>query len=409
MVRFFGGLHTSLDSGVWKPDGVPTIYKVMEGLDNSDFDVEFVLSNYNLFKSSKFCKFYVKRNIKNFKSNFHVLNVFSNKNNFVRKIKNFIFIIKKFFFIVRIIKKFKPDLVYVDRAHIIEGALIKTFFKCKVFVRMMGVAVYKYNDILSGKSFYSKLSRWAFKNKFDHFLFSEDGSDINDFKKEYLKEGISSSTLFNGVKKRITNLKYRRFIQNKFKGKLKILFVSRLETNKKCDLFINSVLNLNHALKKKIVIIIAGSGSELDNLKSLVKKNKSQKLVNFIGSINHDDINILYDTSDIFVSLNTTGNLSNNCLEAFNSGICCIIPEENYLNGCDKIIKEYVGKNSIIRVPYENMHVKLTYILTDLIKNRKKIKVYANNIKKDSKSFLRSWNSRVKNEIILIDKIIKKN
>ena len=157
------------------------------------------------------------------------------------------------------------------------------------------------------------------------------------------------------------------------------------------------------------MIIIAGSGSELDNLKSLVKKNKSQKLVNFIGSINHDDINILYDTSDIFVSLNTTGNLSNNCLEAFNSGICCIIPEENYLNGCDKIIKEYVGKNSIIRVPYENMHVKLTYILTDLIKNRKKIKVYANNIKKDSKSFLRSWNSRVKNEIILIDKIIKKN
>ena len=37
--------------------------------------------------------------------------------------------------------KLKPDLIYIDRAHAFEGALISRFLKIKVFLRMMGVAV----------------------------------------------------------------------------------------------------------------------------------------------------------------------------------------------------------------------------------------------------------------------------
>ena len=38
MVRFFSGLKSSLECGVWDPQGVPTIYKVMESLDKSKFE-----------------------------------------------------------------------------------------------------------------------------------------------------------------------------------------------------------------------------------------------------------------------------------------------------------------------------------------------------------------------------------
>ena len=55
---------------------------------------------------------------------------------------------------------------------------------------MMGVAVYHYNDILKGQTIFSAITRWAFKTNFDHILFSEDGSDINDFKNKYLEEKI---------------------------------------------------------------------------------------------------------------------------------------------------------------------------------------------------------------------------
>ena len=109
----------------------------------------------------------------------------------------------------------------------------------------------------------------------------------------------------------------------------------------------------------------------MDNLQNFVKKNRAQYLIKFLGPIKHNIINDIYDISDIFVSLNTTGNFSNNCLEAFNSGNCCIIPEVNENNGCDKIISKYLKKDSLIRVPFENMCENLTKILANLINNKK--------------------------------------
>ena len=80
--------------------------------------------------------------------------------------------------------------------------------------------------------------------------------------------------------------------------------------------------------------------------------------------------------------------MSNTCLEAFNSGICCIIHQENQSTGCDKIIDNYIRKNSIIRVPHKDMGDNLTKILTNLLTNDSKINLYAKNIKHDSKNFL---------------------
>lgn len=408
IVRFFSGLKSSLDTGVWDPRGVPTIYKMMESLDKSKFEVEFILSNYNLFLSSKFKNFYTKGSIKNFKSRFHILSFYSDKNFFFRKIKSIFFTIRKYYFLINLIKEYKPDLVYIDRAHVIEGAIIKHIFSCKVFLRIMGVEVYNYNNILKGKSIFSSITRWAFRNNFDHILFSEDGSNINNFKIKYLNKKINTSTFINGVKKSVSRTNHFKCIKEKYSSKIKLLFVSRLESNKNCDLLINSVADLDDHLKKKIILFVVGSGSQLKNLKNLVKTKKIEGSVKFLGSVAHNKINDIYDISDIFISLNSTGNMSNTCLEAFNSGICCIIPEENKENGCDKVIQNYIKNNSIIRVPFVKMRSHLTNILRNLIKNNTQVKVYAKNIKNDSKKFLTSWDLRIKKEITLLDKIIKK-
>ena len=116
----------------------------------------------------------------------------------------------------------------------------------------MGVAVYHYNDIIKGKGIFASITRWAFKKNFDHVLFSEDGYDINNFKNKYLKDKIDTSTFINGVKKNISIDNHFEKINKKYKNKIKILFVSRLETNKNCDLLINSFNNLDKALKKNL-------------------------------------------------------------------------------------------------------------------------------------------------------------
>ena len=407
LARFFSGLHYSFLNKEWKPDGVPTVYKMIEGLDKSKHKVEFVFSNYNLNSSSRFIKFYTKLKLVNFRSDFHILSV-NSKNNFLRRLLNFFFILKKFYFIFCLIKKFKPDLVYIDRAHVIEGAIIKKFLKTKVLLRVMGVAVYSYNSIVSGNSLFSKISRWAFKINFDHILFSQDGGDIESFKKKYISKRTNTSTFLNGVKKsRIIKNEFSN-LKNKSRNKIRILFVSRLEKNKNCDLFLRSITKLDEHIKKKIFVLIVGTGPEVYNLKKFVKDKKAMSIINFLGSINHNKINQIYDIADIFVSLNTTGNFANNCLEAFYSGTCCIIPSENNNNGCDKIISDYIKKESIIRLSRLNPEQDLTNILSNLVINRKKILLYAKNIKEDSRRFLTSWDIRVKKELLLIDKIIDK-
>ena len=408
LVRFFNGLHTSFKNQEWSPEGVPTIYKIMEGMDKSNYNVDFVLSNYNLCPEEKFKNFYTKNYLKGFSSAIHVLSVNSKKKSVYKKIKNLIFIIRKFLFILNYIKKNKPDLIYIDRAHVIEGAIIKNISNCKVFLRIMGVEVYNYNNILKGRTIFSSITRWAFRNNFDHILFSEDGSNINNFKIKYLNKKINTSTFINGVKKNISRVNHFKDIKDKYSSKIRLLFVSRLETNKNCDLLINSLASLDDHLKKKIILLIVGSGSQLKNLGNLVKKKKIENSVKFLGSVPHNKINDIYDISDIFISLNSTGNMSNTCLEAFNSGICCIIPEENKVNGCDKVIQKYIRNNSIIRIPFVKMESHLTNVLSDLINNRSKVKIYAKNIKDDSRKFLTSWDLRIKKEIFLIDKIIKK-
>ena len=117
-------------------------------------------------------------------------------------------------------------------------------------------------------------------------------------------------------------------------------------------------------------------------------------------------INDIYDIADIFISLNSINNLSNNCLEAFNSGICSIIPKENKINNSDVVIKIH-KEESIIRIPIENMAQNLTKVLADLILNKSKINAYAKNIQQDSRKFLRTWSHRVDKEMGIIKTIMK--
>ena len=67
------------------------------------------------------------------------------------KVYNLIKRIKKTIYYVSLCIKLKPDLIYIDRAHAFEGALISRFLKIKVFLRMMGVAVYNIENLKKNK------------------------------------------------------------------------------------------------------------------------------------------------------------------------------------------------------------------------------------------------------------------
>ena len=393
-LRLFEGLRQGFEKKKWEPSGVPTITNLIKNLDKSGWDLELFFtdfsSNIDLDSVSK-SEYNIKISGLNNKINIMRTNLLY-KNKF-DKLLNLIKRIKKTIDYVSLCIKLKPDLIYIDRAHAFEGALISRFLKTKVFLRMMGVAVYNIQNLKKNKIrffFY----KWIFKSPFSYVLITNDGSDFETWTKLFLQKKVKFNSLINGVNKNKKLSKYN--LRKKFKNKILILFVGRLVGYKRCEIFIESILNLNINFKKKIKALIVGDGEQKQKLISKVNGSNDKSCFHFYGSLPNDIVHNFYNQCHIFVSLNTLGNLCNTCLEAYSNGICCIIPESN--NYIDKTTDKLIPTNAVRRIKSKNLTVNLTKEIEYLIKNPSEIKRNKIEIKKRSGSFIPTWNKRIKEE-----------
>ena len=390
-LRLFDGLKYGFEKKKWQPSGVPTITNLIENLDQSGWNIELYFTDFSTNKDS--CS--VSENEYNVK-----ISGLKNKINIIRinllytskfdKVLNLIKRIKKTIYYVSLCIKLKPDLVYIDRAHAFEGALLSRYFKKKVFLRMMGVAVYKITSLKKNKIRFS-FFRWIFKSPFSFVLFTNDGSDYKNWARFFLQKQVNFKSLINGVNKNKKNFKCN--LNREFNNKILILFVGRLVENKRCEIFIESILSLSRDSKKKIKALIIGDGEKKKELINKVKKSKHGHCFKFYGRLPSDIVQKFYKQCHIFVSLNALGNLCNTCLEAYANGICCIIPES--YNNIDKTTDKLIPKNSVRRIKLKNLKSNLTKEIEYLIKNSNEIRRNRLEIKKRSASFIPSWNKRI--------------
>lgn len=396
-LRLFDGLKYGFEKKKWKPSGVPTITNLIENLDKSGWNIELYFTDFSSNKDSGSVNENeynvkisgLKNRINIIKTNLLYTSKFHKIFNLIKRIKNTIYY-------VLLCIKLKPDLIYIDRAHAFEGALISRFLKKKVFLRMMGVAVYNQEKIENLKKNKIKFSffRWIFSSPFSYVLFTNDGSDYENWAKLFLRKNVKFNSLINGVNKNNKLSKYN--LKKKFKNKILILFVGRLVGYKRCEVFIESILNLNINLKKKIKAIIIGDGEKKKDLIDKVNKSQFNSCFEFYGSLPYNLVQNFYHQCHIFVSLNWLGNLSNTCLEAYANGICCIIPESN--NDIDKTTDKLIPTNAVRRIKLENLTVNLTKEIEYLIKNPNEIKRNKFEIKKRSDSLIPTWNKRIMKE-----------
>jgi len=96
--------------------------------------------------------------------------------------------------------------------------------------------------------------------------------------------------------------------KKKKSNKINILFVGRVEKSKGLTYLIKSLKKLEKK-NNKIILNILGEGSDLDYYKNLVKKDKINKHIKFLGKKPQKDLIIDYKNSDIFVlpSVKTEG------------------------------------------------------------------------------------------------------
>jgi len=150
--------------------------------------------------------------------------------------------------------------------------------------------------------------------------------------------------------------------------------------------------------------IVVGTGSLLDEMKSLSVESGYGDRFYFSGSVPHDFISSFHFISDVYVSTNIDGNLTNANLEAIAANTCMIIPSAQHDKFIDVKTSEYLSNCvSYFEVGSpEDLKDKVLY----LIKNPHEKNVFSDRLSNQKKTFLRSWDERVQEEFRIINNLI---
>ena len=398
ITSFYSSLKKSVLENSWQPTGMPAIVKLFKGLktENIEFDNIFISRAQPQDKH-----IVLKNNM--FSNTMHIVSVAKNIDvKFLRVIGesiNSLTIYKK---VRKIIGNNDYDIIYVDRANIILGAFL-AHFGYKVVLRLHGITHYydDYSKLVNRLKEFLKL--WSFKAPFKYIICSEDGTPILQFLEKYSNPQVLSKILLNGID--VINTSNTSSIS---KDKLGIppnvpiiLFVGRFSEDKGIVEFVNSLIKLNCS-NNNFVSLIIGDGPQFSDITEIVKKSKSNN-IKLLGSVHHNDMNSYYELSDIYVSVNMLGNLSNTVLEAVNAAKCIITLQKTNNPIKDQSTYNFF-KDKALYVNRYNIKQELPELLKTLINNSDLIEEQKQKIAK-CKTKLMSWNERIKIEIEILRNI----
>ncbi len=405
--RIFSGLAKSVKEKRWQPTGVPTIYKMIEKIDKLRVSSKFIFTDWvsNENKTSLDLKVNKKIKINGLKSEILLISGIFFFNFFLRsKVMKILIELKRQFSVLFSVLIFNPDIIYVDRANILSGSICARFLKKKVVLRIMGIYPSMW-EMLNSNKLSNILLKWCLKSKFSLVICTEDGTGGIQWMRRALNKNVKRISLLNGVDTFNSIKKEKTLLEKINKNKINILFKGRFEKIKGCYQFINSIGYLEERDKKKINVIMIGTGTEEKKILELIKKKELESIFFHIKNVPHKNISLYHNISHIYVALNQAGNLSNSNLECFKSGLCSIIPTERKKNFWDVNIKNYFSNQDLIRIPWRNQEKELSNVLKLLINNKSKINFFSKNIHQKSKKVLYSWNTRVNKELKLLKEI----
>jgi len=154
---------------------------------------------------------------------------------------------------------------------------------------------------------------------------------------------------------------------------IQLLVVSRLVSQKNIDSIIKAIKVIEN---ENIILNIVGDGSEINNLKLLVKKYELDEKVNFIGKIQSTKISEYLKDADIFIQASNYEGLPHSILEAINYEIPILSTE---VGGCSAILNR--GERGYI-IPMPLSEVDISEEIRKIINNkdeaRSKVKLAKN-------------------------------
>jgi glycosyltransferase involved in cell wall biosynthesis len=406
LARLFSGLESSFISKQWSPTGIPTIYRVIEKIDETH-EPCFIFTAKD---SGPGCfSLWHESNDKKISINGlnHDVTIVSGIDFFPawfsKKIRVILREIRQTVLILYKIYKFKPNVLYCDHANVIIAAIFSRIQKHTLVVfRVMGVNQFMRTS-LSGSNIYHRIYSWAYRSPFSLVICTQDGSGVEKWTSQALSESVKTEILLNGTDYFIPGGSIDPMLSNLPSDKVIIMFVGKLEKYKGCYEFVQGVLNLVVNKTPNIHALIIGSGTEEKKIVELVSDAGASNFFTFIKLLPHSQILHAHSICDIYVSMNHLGNLSNANLEAIQSNDCMIISTPQESKGIDEVTASLLGE-SVITVPI-NQPDKLSDALSILISSKSKREAMSQSIREIKKSFIWSWDDRINIELDIIKKL----
>jgi len=401
VTRLYSGFEKSLYQKIWKPEGVPTIYKLFNKLSlNHKLSIILTAKDSGATYTSNWKKNKdIDVKLKNLKADITVLCGTKYFFSFIpRKLAMIMRDIRQFIRIVFYVRKIKPDIVYCDSANVVIAFLLTKIFPTKpIVVRVLGICSF-WRSITSSRRIVHRIYKFSYKARFSAVIGTQDGSGIEYWFEETLNKDVPRYVLLNGV----DNIKNTDKPNNKYKT---ILFVGRLEEYKGIMNFLNAMIKILKEEKYVLNIVIIGDGTLYDQAVNLCKKSGFFHKFQFLKSIPHRDVLKHHINSDIYVSANVDGNLINTNLEAISSNACMVIPKPQRKKFIDiatyKLLTDSVVYYEVNDV--YDLRDKILYLLN----NPHKIEYFKNKITSTKIEFMRTWEQRVDEEEGILENIVR--
>jgi glycosyltransferase involved in cell wall biosynthesis len=402
--RIFSGFESSVNASQWRPSGAPTVYKLLETLiaRGDDLSLIFMAKTHpdacDIATDQTIDIDGLARGIKLLAGPVYF-------RRWPKRLRWYLTEVRHTLQIVAQARKFQPDIIYLDRGNYVAAGLLARFGHRKIVYRMMGVPP-DFAHAWKGKSLFQNLLKWCLKSPFNLVICTQDGSGGEVWLNRLLAEDTPRTMLLNGVDLPESCSSSISFLANLPAEKTVVLLLGRLEALKRPLEFLSGFREANEARPDMLHAVVIGDGILRAEMIEQARQHNLLQHMDFIGSVDHETALQAFTRCDIYVSLNSQGNLSNSNLEAIRSGCCVIFPIADVATGRDVATDRMFPDNTIYRIPSVGRSGELSKAITFLHDHPTERVDRAERTKEMARTVINSWSERIQKEITALETLV---
>lgn len=384
VTSYYTGLKRSVETGQFEATGMPAVAELWKGLDRAGIPFDHILLN--IAGSTDRVE---EKEIREFHARFTVAEWAVDGR--VGKARA---MLARLRFVARTARRFPYDLVYVDRAHLLEGALLTLMQDAPVVLRLHGTATLPETLRAPGVNPVRWLRRLAIQARFGAIVGSEDGTPVRQFLDRYCHPGVPRRIWVHGMPGGPDDSDAPEENQRT------ILFVGRLARYKGGHLFVDAIRELS-SRRSDFEALVVGAGPREKNLR---ERAETIPEIRFTGEISHERVQRLQRSAAVFVSVNDLANLTNTVIEALAAGSCIVAFGHDPETGRDASTQRLLD-GAVRFVDRSIAPEELATVLEELLDDRSLRKEYERRAREVADRHLRTWVERIDDEIALLERL----